>query len=55
MSLPDYLLDPKYEEFCESCNAPITNGGIICSECENEIEDVYADEKISERRVNVNH
>ena len=50
MSLPDYLLDEE-DEFCEGCGMPFNDPGTLCMDCRNDNEDLYADEKISERRV----
>lgn len=51
MSLPDWLLNPECEELCESCGAIITKGRIMCGDCAADLEDMYADEKISEGKV----
>lgn len=49
MSLPDYLLNPD-EEYCENCGAIISAGRILCGECAAELEDLYADEAIEDRK-----
>lgn len=50
MSLPDYLLDEE-DEFCEGCGMPFNDTGTLCMDCRHDNEDLYADEKISERMV----
>lgn len=49
MSLPDYLLDEE-DELCEGCGMPFNDVGTLCMDCRADICDLYADEKISERR-----
>lgn len=48
MSLPDYLLEDD-EQWCESCGVIISKRfHFLCGECRQDLEDAYADEKISE-------
>lgn len=50
MSLPDYLLDEPDNQ-CENCHAQSMRGRRLCEECAADLEDMYADEKISEGKV----
>lgn len=48
MSLPDHLLD---EEGCYCvCGNEKPNLALYCMECMKDTEDMYADEKVTERR-----
>lgn len=50
MSLPDHWLDIPHVT-CASCGEEIALYQVpLCSECKANLEDLYADEKISEGR-----
>lgn len=49
MSLPDYLLDPNWDEVCISCGERLWPGNVgMCRNCKSDNHDMYADDKISE-------
>lgn len=51
MSLPDYLLDGP-NIVCTACGAVINVFQVpLCTDCRADLEDLYADEKISEGKV----
>ncbi len=49
MSLPDYLLyEPDNQ--CENCHAQAIRGRRLCDECMADLNDLYADEAIEDRK-----